>query len=215
MKRMGKIAGMLAALALAGGLTIGMTGTARANVVPQPPWSEIFPTFTNQLACLDDPNGSATPNTHVQLWHCHGYATNGGPQRWVFGLWGTLSQPDAAEQAETEETWPTRPAPSLNSIRPYPIRPGNAGRSSEPSFSSPTPNGCGETAEPTAAHPRSTRPAPAHRHPGNLPATPGQVLGATCRNRAASVRGQHSRCIRSARRPGRAHSPATPDHPPG
>ena len=67
----------------------------------------------------------------------------------------------------------------------------------------------------TAAHPRSTRPATAHRHPGNLPATPGQVLGATCRNRAASVRGQHSRCIRSARRPGRAHSSATPDHPPG
>jgi Ricin-type beta-trefoil lectin domain len=96
MKRMGKIAGMLAALALAGGLTIGVTGSARADVVPQPPWSEIFPPSTNQLACLDDPNGSATPNTHVQLWHCHGYATNGGPQRWVFWLWGTLSPGNTA-----------------------------------------------------------------------------------------------------------------------
>jgi hypothetical protein len=90
-KRSSKVAGVLSALALAGGLTMATPGTARADVVPQPPWSEIFPPLTNQLACLDDPNGSATPNTHIQLWHCHGYATNGGPQRWLFGLWGTLS----------------------------------------------------------------------------------------------------------------------------
>ncbi len=38
MKRMGKTAGVLAAVALAGGLTIGSTGTARADVVPPPPW---------------------------------------------------------------------------------------------------------------------------------------------------------------------------------
>ncbi len=96
MKRSSKIAGVLSVLALAGGLTIAAPGIARADVVPQPPWSEIFPTLTDQLACLDDPSGSATPNTHVQLFHCHGYATNGGPQRWLFMLWGTLSPGNTA-----------------------------------------------------------------------------------------------------------------------
>jgi Ricin-type beta-trefoil lectin domain len=90
-KRSSKIAGVLSALALAGGLALAAPGTARADVTPQPPWSEIFPPLTDQLACLDDPSGSATAGTHVQLWHCHGYADNGGPQRWLFALWGTLS----------------------------------------------------------------------------------------------------------------------------
>lgn len=94
MKRMGKIAGTLAAVALAGGLTIGTTGPARADVVPPPSWSEIFSPYTNQLACLDDPNGSATANTAVQMYHCHGYATNGAPQRWYFAPWGTLAPGD-------------------------------------------------------------------------------------------------------------------------
>jgi hypothetical protein len=89
-RRSGKIAGALSALALAG-LTMAAPGAARADVVPQPPWSEIFPPLTNQLACLDDPSGSASANTDVQLWHCHGYAENGGPQRWVFALLATVS----------------------------------------------------------------------------------------------------------------------------
>ena len=40
------------------------------------------------LACLDDPSGSATSGTMLQLFHCHGYASNGGPQRWLFNAWG-------------------------------------------------------------------------------------------------------------------------------
>jgi hypothetical protein len=94
MKRVGKIAGMLAATGLAGAFTIGWTGTARADVTPQPPWSEIVNPYTNQLACLDDPSGSATGNTPVQMYHCHGYAENGAPQRWYFNIWGTIAPGD-------------------------------------------------------------------------------------------------------------------------
>jgi Ricin-type beta-trefoil lectin domain len=93
MKRVGKIAAMLAAAGLAGALTIGWTGTARADVVPQPPWSEIVNPYTNQLGCLDDPNGSATAHTPVQMFHCHGYAGNGAPQRWIFAIWPNSTAP--------------------------------------------------------------------------------------------------------------------------
>jgi hypothetical protein len=84
MKRVSMIAGALSALALAGGLALAAPGTARADVVPAGTWNEIVPAFTDQTACLDDPDGSATAGTVVQLYHCHGYASNGGPQRWVF-----------------------------------------------------------------------------------------------------------------------------------
>jgi hypothetical protein len=63
----------------------------RADVVPAGTWNEIVPAFTDQTACLDDPNGSATAGTHVQLYHCHGYASDGGPQRWSFSLFGNIA----------------------------------------------------------------------------------------------------------------------------
>lgn len=91
MKRASMIAGALSALALAGGLALAAPETARADVVPAQTWNEIVPVFADQTACLDDPGGSATAGTHVQLFHCHGYASNGGPQRWVLALWGNLS----------------------------------------------------------------------------------------------------------------------------
>jgi hypothetical protein len=95
-KRTRKIAGIAAALALAGGITIGTTGTARADAIPGQPWTEVVPAFTNNTAaCLDDPSGSATPGTLVQLWHCHGYGSDGGPQRWIFVSWGTSSPGNA------------------------------------------------------------------------------------------------------------------------
>jgi hypothetical protein len=83
--RASRIAGAFVALALACGLTVAGSGTARADgTVPNQPWTEVVPAFTDNVACLDDPNGSATSGTSIQLWHCHGYATNGGPQRWIF-----------------------------------------------------------------------------------------------------------------------------------
>lgn len=72
MKRTGEIAGILAALALAGAIATGMTGTALADVVPDGTWNEVVPAFTDHVACLDDPGGSATLGTPIQLFHCHG-----------------------------------------------------------------------------------------------------------------------------------------------
>jgi hypothetical protein len=87
MKRLGTIATMLSAVALAGGLTVGMTGAAHADVIPPAnTWSEIFTPYTNSHpVCLDDPNGSTAVNTPLQVYHCHGYASNGTPQRWNLG----------------------------------------------------------------------------------------------------------------------------------
>ena len=88
MRRMPRLSAVLATAGLVTFLSVGVTASARADVVPQPPWSEIFPPLTDNLACLDDPSGSATSGTALQLFHCHGYASNGGPQRWLFNVWG-------------------------------------------------------------------------------------------------------------------------------
>jgi hypothetical protein len=80
-----KVAGALAALALAGGLLIGMTGTARADVVPPTTtWVEIVAGYLDQQACLDDPGGSNAVGDQLELWHCHGYDSRGSAQRWNF-----------------------------------------------------------------------------------------------------------------------------------
>jgi hypothetical protein len=85
MKR--KLAGALAAIGLAAGLALAGTGTARADVIPPSgSWAEIFSPYLhaqNITLCADDPDGS-TSVTKIRLWRCHGYASNGGPQRWVF-----------------------------------------------------------------------------------------------------------------------------------
>jgi hypothetical protein len=82
-----KLAGALAAVALAAGLTIAGTGTARADVVPSSSWNEIIAPEINSngnIMCADDPGWSVAEYQPLQLWHCHGYASNGQPQRWRF-----------------------------------------------------------------------------------------------------------------------------------
>ena len=83
-----KLAGALAALALAAGLALAGTGTARADVVPPAgTWAEIFnPSLhaSGITLCADDPNGSTAQFQALQLWRCHGYASNGISQRWTF-----------------------------------------------------------------------------------------------------------------------------------
>lgn len=83
-----RLAGALAATGIAIGLTLGATGTARADVTPPAStWAEIYNpylTAQNNTLCADDANGSTALNTPVQLYHCHGYASNGAPQRWAF-----------------------------------------------------------------------------------------------------------------------------------
>ena len=50
-------------------------------------WAEIFNPYLHakgNTLCFDDPNGSTSDGTQAQLYRCHGYASNGAPQRWVF-----------------------------------------------------------------------------------------------------------------------------------
>ena len=49
-------------------------------------WYELFPPFFNSSApkCLDVPNGSSTDGLVLAVFHCHGYDSNGTPQRWTF-----------------------------------------------------------------------------------------------------------------------------------
>lgn len=83
-----KLAAALAAVGLAAGLSLAGTGTARATDFPTPGvWSEVFNPYLNaqgNTLCFDDPSGSTSDLTKVQLYRCHGYASNGAPQRWVF-----------------------------------------------------------------------------------------------------------------------------------
>ena len=87
MKHKTRLAGALAAIALAAGMTLAGTGVARADVLPPAGWSEIYSPYLHGQGltlCFDDPAGSTASGTQVQLYHCHGYAANGTPQRWVF-----------------------------------------------------------------------------------------------------------------------------------
>src|ERR1043165_2578384 len=92
------MASMVGAAALAGGLTVAMTGTARAEVIPPTDtWAEIYTPYTNaHPVCLDDPNGTSTAGTPQQVFHCHGYGSDGAPQRWDFGHLAFLEQPGEA-----------------------------------------------------------------------------------------------------------------------
>jgi hypothetical protein len=79
---------MAAAVALAASLALAGTGTARADVLPPAgTWAEIFNPNIHAhgiTLCADDPNGSTAQFQALQLWRCHGYASNGIPQRWTF-----------------------------------------------------------------------------------------------------------------------------------
>lgn len=82
----------LAATVVMAGLVVGPGHAAYADNNPQP-WVqfEIFPPFfnTNAPKCLDVPNGSATRGTPLQVFHCHGFDSNGAPQLWFFENLGT------------------------------------------------------------------------------------------------------------------------------
>jgi hypothetical protein len=83
-----RIASLIAACALLLGLVVTTPGAAHADVVPPSGgWSELFLPYEPQPGyslCLDVPSGSGDPGRLLQVYHCHGYASNGNPQRWVF-----------------------------------------------------------------------------------------------------------------------------------
>lgn len=103
MRKIRRTAGLVFAGALAVGATAGLGGTANAATsqatqhstvspditTPSPVWNEIaaFLGITPPL-CVDVTNGSMSANTSLQLYHCHGTDSGGGPQRWHFGAVG-------------------------------------------------------------------------------------------------------------------------------
>ena len=80
------IAAVLLAATLAAVLSLGLAGSAHADpTVPSDTWNEIFAPFDNghgNTMCVDVPGGSTSAGAPLQFFHCHGYASDGGPQRW-------------------------------------------------------------------------------------------------------------------------------------
>ena len=76
------VAGMLAV-----GLVTTTAATAHADVTVDPNiYYEIFPRYFNPTKpkCLDVPSGSSSLGLRLQVFHCHGFASNGAPQLWKF-----------------------------------------------------------------------------------------------------------------------------------
>src|SRR5437763_10278057 len=98
--RIRKMASLLLGGVFAAGLSIGMTGAAQASTdptVPSTTWNEIVAPFDNARAntmCVDVPGGSMSAGTGIQLFHCHGYGSDGGPQRWHFNFQGLVGNGD-------------------------------------------------------------------------------------------------------------------------
>jgi hypothetical protein len=86
------VSALLSAGALAVGLSTVMAGSAQASVTPDPTWNEIWaPYLTAQsnTMCVDVPGSTNSPGAHLQLFHCHGYGSDGVPQRWHFRFSGS------------------------------------------------------------------------------------------------------------------------------
>jgi Ricin-type beta-trefoil lectin domain len=91
-----KMTGLLFAGALAVGLSTVTAGSAQASVTPDPAWNEIFAPYLTAKAntlCVDAPGGTTAPGAHLQLFHCHGYGSDGAPQRWQFHFVGSDGWP--------------------------------------------------------------------------------------------------------------------------
>ncbi len=95
MNRSTKLAGVLAVIGLATSLTLAGPGAARADVIPPAgTWAEIFNPYIHAQGitlCVDDPGGSTDVAQAMDLWRCHGYASNGTMQRWIFTPQGAVN----------------------------------------------------------------------------------------------------------------------------
>jgi hypothetical protein len=81
------MANLVSGIALAMGLSMSMTVAAQASVTPDPNvFYEIYPPYISPAAhkCLDVPSASRSEEVPLQIFHCHGYASNGANQLWEF-----------------------------------------------------------------------------------------------------------------------------------
>jgi hypothetical protein len=91
MRRLPRLARLLSIGATALSLIIALPGVALAATTPPggSDWAELFNPLAGQAAdgfpvCLDVPGASTSTGVQLQMYHCHGYDSNGGPQRWTF-----------------------------------------------------------------------------------------------------------------------------------
>jgi hypothetical protein len=88
MKLRMRLAGALAAVGLAAGLSLAGIGSARADVIPLAgQWKGIFNPYLhakNNTLCFELASAVAFNGAPVQLGHCHQYNADGTPQRWIF-----------------------------------------------------------------------------------------------------------------------------------
>jgi len=87
--RMRWLATLLFAGGLAAGLGVDVTATAHASgpTPPEQPWNEIsLPLSAGQggTMCVGGPGRASAPGAPLRLTRCHGYASDGAPQRWHF-----------------------------------------------------------------------------------------------------------------------------------
>lgn len=103
-----RMAALLFAGTLAASLGMSTAAAAHASVDPGNSWAEIWNPYSRaqgNTLCVDNPGGSTTYATPLQLFHCHGYASNGTPQRWVFTATGfTASNGDPVYQISNAGT---------------------------------------------------------------------------------------------------------------
>jgi hypothetical protein len=99
-----KMAGMLFGGMLAAGLSFGLTGVAQAAsdpTIPSTTWNEIVAPLDNlhsNTMCVDVPSGSRSVGAALQVFHCHGYGSDGAPQRWHFNFVGSVLNGDRVYQ---------------------------------------------------------------------------------------------------------------------
>jgi hypothetical protein len=82
------MAALAFALAVAVGLVMVPAGAAQADPIPTDPtvWKEMYLPYViaPSPVCADVINGSTSEGAGLQVFHCHGYASNGGAQRFRF-----------------------------------------------------------------------------------------------------------------------------------
>jgi hypothetical protein len=119
---MRRMAGLLFTAGLAAGFGADMTAIAHASdpVRPAQAWNEIFLPFDNgkgNTLCVD------AAGARRRLSRCHGYARNGGPQRWQFsGRFSEVSNTDSGRlvQERCDQTPPWQQVrQSRDSTDPY------------------------------------------------------------------------------------------------
>lgn len=113
MRRIFRAGGLVSAAVLVFGYLVGLAGPAEASVIPgSGVYYELFTPRVSATECLDVPSASTSSGTILQMFHCHGYASNGANQLWTF-----VHVSDGSYQIENKNSrLCVTPQPGLNGV---------------------------------------------------------------------------------------------------